>query len=154
MSSDNRRHHDDEPCAAGCNDRRRTFCKACIGGMTAMSAAMVGFPIVSFMARPEKLGAGKPLEVPLDRLSVGQAHYVDAAGIQLIVLMAEEGPEVFNASCPHLGCNVIWDAGDGTFRCPCHGAIFTAGGQVVRGPVSAPLARVPFEIRDDKLVIG
>jgi hypothetical protein len=43
---------------------RRAFCKVCIGGMAVLSGAMVGFPIVSFLARPEKPGANKPLEVP------------------------------------------------------------------------------------------
>jgi Rieske Fe-S protein len=141
----------DGKSAAG--ESRRSFCKACIAGMSLASAGMVGYPLVSFMSQPQRLGANKPLEIPLDRLSPGQAQYVEFRGQQLIMLISENGPEVFNASCPHLGCNVIWDTGDGIFRCPCHGAIFDAGGGVVRGPVSQPLARIPFEIKDGKLVI-
>jgi Rieske Fe-S protein len=136
-----------------CCDRRRTFCKACIGGFTAVSAAMVGFPVVAFLQRPEKLGANKPLEVPLNKLLAGQAEYLDLRGQQIIVLAAEGGPRVFNASCPHLGCNVIWDSGEGLFRCPCHGAVFSAEGAVVRGPVSSGLQKVTFEIKDDKIIV-
>lgn len=133
---------------------RRTFCRFCIGGMTAASAAMVGYPVVAFMALPERIGENKPLEVPLDQLAVGQAQYLDFQGLQVIVLAAPEGPVVFGASCPHLGCNVIWDAADAVFRCPCHGAVFGAAGDVVRGPVSAPLRKVPFVVKDGKIIVS
>jgi Rieske Fe-S protein len=140
---------------AGACDRRRTFCKVCIAGLGVVSAGMVGFPVVAFLARPQALGANKPVEVPLDRLSPGQAQYVDLRGQQVIVLMGEGGtPSVFSASCPHLGCNVIWDAGESLFRCPCHGAVFSAAGAVMRGPVSAPLAKVAFEVKDGKVIMS
>ncbi len=140
---------EDKPCC----DRRRTFCKVCIGGMSVLSAGMVGFPVVAFLARPEQLGGNKPLEVPLDRLNPGQAQYLDLHGQQVIVLAAEDGPRVFSASCPHLGCNVMWDTAEGIFRCPCHGAMFNASGQVIRGPVSASLTKIDFEIKDGKLIV-
>ncbi|WP_428939549.1 ubiquinol-cytochrome c reductase iron-sulfur subunit [Fontivita pretiosa] len=136
-----------------CCDGRRTFCKCCIGVMAVTSAAMVGFPIAAFLSLPEQLEANKPLEVPLDRLSAGQAQYLELRGQQLIVLAMQDGPSVFSASCPHLGCNVIWDAGEGIFRCPCHGAMFDSTGKVIRGPVSAPLSKVEFQIKDGKLIV-
>jgi cytochrome b6-f complex iron-sulfur subunit len=126
----------------------------CIGGMAAVSAGMVGFPIVSFLSRPEKLGGNKPLEVALDQLSAGQAQYMDFHGQQVIVLAGTDKPRVFSASCPHLGCNVLWDPGESIFRCPCHGAMFNASGQVIKGPVSASLTSIPFEIKDGKLIVS
>jgi len=155
----NERDHCDNggPCdsdSSAC-DRRRTFCKVCIGGLSVVSAGMVGFPVISFLARPQTLGANKPVEIPIDRLSPGQAQYVDLHGQQIIVLIGDGGqPTVFSASCPHLGCNVIWDAGEGLFRCPCHGAVFSAVGAVVRGPVSAPLTKVAFEVKDGKVIVS
>lgn len=137
----------------GGGSARRTFCKLCIGGMTVASAGMVGFPVVSFLGRPTRLGADKPLEIPADSLAPGQARYEEFRGQQVIVLAGAEGPAVFNASCPHLGCNVIWDAAESVFRCPCHGAIFDADGKVVSGPVSDPLKQLPFEIKDGKIVV-
>jgi Rieske Fe-S protein len=133
---------------------RRTFCKVCIGGMAAASVGMVAYPIVSFLAPAEQLGSNKPMEITLEKLSVGQAQYVDFRGQQLILLMAQEGPQIFNASCPHLGCNVIWESAKAIFRCPCHGAVFDADGKVVRGPVSSPLAKVPFQLKDGKIVLS
>ena len=133
---------------------RRKMCEACIGGMTVLSAGMVGFPIVSFLARPEPLELNKPLEVPLDRLTPGQAQYAEYRGQQLILLAGETAPLVFSASCPHLGCNVTFDPADKVFRCPCHGAQFNAGGEVIRGPVSSGLRKIPFEVKDGKIVVS
>ena len=36
-------------------ERRRIFCKVCIGGLSVVSAGMVGFPVISFLARPQTL---------------------------------------------------------------------------------------------------
>jgi len=137
-----------------CDEGRRTFCKAAIGGMSVLSAAMVGYPVISFLAQPEAVGANKPLEIPLERVAAGQAEYVDFRGQQLIVLGTGEKPRMFSASCPHLGCNVLWDSGEQKFRCPCHGAVFDAQGQVVKGPVSSPLTKVNFEVKNGKIVVG
>jgi len=136
------------------HEGRREFLKVCIGGMSVVSAGMVAYPIASFLAMPQQLGANKPLEVALSDLLPGQAQYVEFQGQQLIVLAGQEGPAVFSASCPHLGCNVIWETGDGMFHCPCHGAVFNGKGEVVRGPVSTGLEKVPFDIKEGKLVVG
>ena len=146
--------HDGEGEHSPCDNGRRTFCKVCIGAMAAGSASMVGFPLVAFLARPETLDLNKPLEIPLDRLSPGQAQYVEYRGQQLIVLLAQGKPMVISASCPHLGCNVIWDSGDAVFHCPCHGASFDSAGQVVKGPVSSPLRKVPFEVKEGRIIVS
>ena len=141
-------------CANSGNCGRRRFCKTAITGMTAASAAMVTYPVAAFLGLPERLESNKPLEVPLDLLQEGQARYLEFRGLQLILLSWSDTVNVFNASCPHLGCNVVWESAEGTFRCPCHGAVFGPDGTVVSGPVSAPLQPVPFEIQDGKAIIG
>ncbi len=142
----------DKPCEKG--NGRRGFCKACIGAMTAASTAMVGYPVVSFViSQPSRIGEDKPLEVPIDQLTLGQARYEQWRGLQVIILATADGPMVFSASCPHLGCAVGWDTADSVFRCPCHGAVFTAQGEVVSGPVSDSLKQIPFEIKDGKIII-
>lgn len=35
-----------------------------------------------------------------------------------------------SAACTHRGCLVQWSGTDRTFRCPCHGGVFTEDGQV------------------------
>lgn len=140
--------YDDRQCS------RRRMCEACIGGMAVFSTAMVGFPILSFLESPAPLNLNKPLEVPLDQLSAMQSRYAEYHGQQLILFARSNGPVVFSAACPHLGCNVAWDAADALFRCPCHGAVFNADGQVIRGPVSASLRRVPCEVKDGNVVVS
>jgi len=132
---------------------RRTLFKSCIGGMTFASVGMVGYPLVSFLGRPVRVGMDKPVEMPLDQLAEGQAQYAQWRGQQIIILATPDGPRVYNASCPHLGCNVIWDAAKSMFHCPCHGAQFDDTGKVVSGPVSSPLKQIPFEIKDGNLVV-
>lgn len=39
-----------------------------------------------------------------------------------------------SATCTHLGCQVQWEADASQFRCPCHGGVFDAKGNVVGGP--------------------
>jgi Rieske Fe-S protein len=135
-------------------DKRRRFCKACIGGMTACSVGAVGFPVVSFLGFPRRVSAARPVEIQLDRLSVGHAQYVDFRGQQIIVLARDRGPLVVNAACTHLGCNVIWDTAESVFRCPCHGATFDDAGEVMTGPVNAPLKPIPFEVADGKIIVS
>lgn len=142
--------HQNEPSPDG---KRRTFCKACIGGMTACSMAAIGFPVVTFLGFPQRPAADRPIEVALDRLVPGQAEYVDRRGQQLIVLARPEGPVVLNAACTHLGCNVIWSAAEGVFRCPCHGAEFDADGEVLSGPVNKPLRKIPFSVEDGIIIL-
>jgi cytochrome b6-f complex iron-sulfur subunit len=122
--------------------------------MTACSLGVVGYPVVTFLGYPDRPAADRPVEIPLARLLPGQAEYVDRRGQQIIVLARDDGPLVVSAACTHLGCNVIWDTARSVFRCPCHGAEFDGGGDVVSGPVNAPLKKIPFEVRDGILIVS
>ena len=133
---------------------RRTACKVCIGAMATVAAGIVAYPVLSFLGQPVRLGLDKPVEVPLDQLKPGQAMYVELRGQQIIILTSAKGTKVFSASCPHLGCSVMWDTGDSLFHCPCHGAVFDGAGQVVRGPVSTNLKELPFETKDGKIIVS
>jgi Rieske Fe-S protein len=64
------------------------------------------------MRRGETLGA-----VLVDRLSEGEFH-------------------VLSATCPHLGCSVVW--ADSQWRCPCHKSAFARDGALVPNPSGPP----------------
>ncbi len=48
--------------------------------------------------------------------------------------------------CSHLGCSVIWDESEQTFRCPCHASSFDKQGLVINPPAPRPLDTYPVVI--------
>ena len=53
----------------------------------------------------------------------------------------------YSAVCTHQGCTVGFDKKADLFVCPCHGAEFNgANGDVVRGPATRPLAKIPVQV--------
>ncbi len=51
--------------------------------------------------------------------------------------------------CTHLGCIVIWQENEQTFKCPCHGSGFDKDGINFEGPAPRPLERYAIRIADD-----
>ena len=39
-----------------------------------------------------------------------------------------------SSTCPHLGCQVRWEAQNNRFFCPCHNGVFTPDGVAIGGP--------------------
>src|SRR5687768_11154170 len=58
-----------------------------------------------------------------------------------------------SATCTHLGCQVRWEADATRFRCPCHGGVFDANGQVVEGPPPRPLDRVETRLESGVVLV-
>lgn len=68
-------------------------------------------------------------------------------GLNRVAIYRDEAGEVhaFNAACPHMGCVVQWNADEKSFDCPCHGSRFTAKGEIMNGPATAGLERIPVK---------
>lgn len=51
-------------------------------------------------------------------------------------LVTDTGADIVALSdiCPHLGCKVHYEAGQGRFVCPCHGGVFEKDGTAIAGP--------------------
>jgi menaquinol-cytochrome c reductase iron-sulfur subunit len=62
-------------------------------------------------------------------------------------------PVVFSRRCTHLGCPVHWSATSSTFRCRCHGGVFTQLGEVEGGPPPRALDRVRHRISGEVLEV-
>jgi nitrite reductase/ring-hydroxylating ferredoxin subunit len=60
-------------------------------------------------------------------------------GHRVWIFCDNEGLYAISAVCPHLGC-MLDRKEDGRFSCPCHGSIFDARGNVVKGPATRPMA--------------
>ncbi|MTJ52790.1 FAD-dependent oxidoreductase [Anabaena sp. UHCC 0253] len=68
-----------------------------------------------------------------------------------VFAVADDSQTAISLTCTHQGCTVK-KAADGQFHCPCHGAVFTADGKVVKGPAKRDLATFKImEKQDDKL---
>ncbi|MCK6456354.1 MAG: ubiquinol-cytochrome c reductase iron-sulfur subunit [Phycisphaerae bacterium] len=143
----------DEPTGSQ-KPSRRGFVELCIGAMGATSAGAVAYPVVAFLGRPASVEGVTTIKVPVAELQEDQARYVDWQGQQIVILYTGRTPKVLSASCSHLGCLVAWDNVKHVFHCPCHGAVFDDQGRPVSGPVSKPLAAVPFQLSEGNVVIG
>jgi Rieske Fe-S protein len=86
----------------------------------------------------------------------------DPRGQEIILARVSSHPEqrasefrALSTKCPHLGCKVHWEAGQGRFRCPCHEGIFDRNGKAVSGPPAAENKDMPqYEVRVNDVTGG
>ncbi len=82
----------------------------------------------------------------------GYAQVVDRQVVYL-VKTGEKDVRALSSTCTHLGCRTSWDAETQTIRCPCHGGVFDARGDVKGGPPPAPLPRLETKIDGDRVLV-
>jgi len=61
-----------------------------------------------------------------------------------------------SSTCPHLGCQVHWEAQNARFFCPCHNGVFDPQGVGIAGPPAEAgqvLPRYPLKVEDGLLFI-
>ena len=61
-----------------------------------------------------------------------------------------------SSTCPHLGCQVHWEAQNRRFFCPCHNGAFDPTGKAVAGPpaeAGQSLLRYPLDVVNGLLYI-
>jgi glycine/D-amino acid oxidase-like deaminating enzyme/nitrite reductase/ring-hydroxylating ferredoxin subunit len=71
-------------------------------------------------------GEGKILVVDGEKVAV----YRDAGGT----------PHALSPVCPHMGCDVRWNAAERSWDCPCHGSRFAPDGALLNGPAASDLS--------------
>ena len=67
--------------------------------------------------------------------------------------LAINNTEVLTAVCPHLGCEVPWNADEGKFVCPCHGSKFAPDGSLLQGPATRGMDTLPIKVQSDELKV-
>jgi cytochrome b6-f complex iron-sulfur subunit len=90
----------------------------------------------------------------LDQMGVIQDKAF-AAGALIVVRDATDSTQLtaVNATCPHQGCTVDWQAQSKQFTCPCHGSKFKPDGSVVNGPAINPLPTFTVKTEGDSILV-
>ena len=74
--------------------------------------------------------------------------------LKFFVRVSADGiPDIFSATCTHLGCSVNWHDDNSEFVCPCHGGRYAADGTVVAGPPPASLPRMTTRVENEELIV-
>jgi len=134
------------PCPGAADaDRceRRTFLvrsgEAMLGATALVGAAAsvrLLYPRVS-SEPPSEIALGPP-----SQFAVGEVVERWRKSHRMILVRTAAGFYALRAVCTHLGCAPRWSPGQGVFKCPCHGSVFTAEGHNVAGPAPRPLERL------------
>jgi len=70
----------------------------------------------------------------------GDAGIVKLDGESVGVYKDEQGTlHMVNTKCPHLGCQLQWNASEKTWDCPCHGSRFSIDGHLMEDPAQKDL---------------
>ncbi len=98
----------------------------------------------------------------MDRLAVGQSiRYRTPAGESVnVTRIGRGGTEqdfiALSSVCPHLGCQVHWEAHNDRYFCPCHNGVFDSSGRATAGPpadAGQSLATFPLRVENGVLMI-
>jgi nitrite reductase/ring-hydroxylating ferredoxin subunit len=96
------------------------------------------------------------------RLKPGDAlSYRSPAGQPITITRRDEtgSPDDFlalSSTCPHLGCQVHWEAQNNRFFCPCHNGVFSPDGKATAGPpaeAGQSLSHYPLKVENGLLFI-
>jgi len=76
----------------------------------------------------------KPVTGDLD-LRPGEAKVMEWEGERVGVYKDEQGKiHAVDNTCTHMGCELVWNAAERSWDCPCHGSRFTYDGDIIEGP--------------------
>jgi hypothetical protein len=74
-------------------------------------------------------------------LAPGEGRVVKIDGAEVALSKDLRGElHAVSPTCTHMGCSVQWNLTEQSWDCPCHGARYSADGEVLTGPTSRNLA--------------
>ncbi len=151
--------HDDPP-----STRRHLLTTASKVGMAlglVASYGTCGYVGYAYV-RPRPGRKARLFVTDLASMKAGDAlDFVLPNGAKVAIARRGEGDDVesfvaLSSVCPHLGCQVHWQATEARFFCPCHNGTFDAAGQPTGGPPKAdgtPLVRYPLVVESGLLYL-
>lgn len=132
---------------------RRNFIGKALVGCGAAVGLELGYAGFKMMAT-KPVGEKKPVKLSLSQLPVGSRTTVIYGGEKIEVVRSEKGVRAMSMVCTHLGCLVIWQENDNNYHCPCHDAYFDENGNVISGPPTQPLEKIPVTVSGNTVTIG
>jgi Rieske Fe-S protein len=159
----------DRSASADTRAPRRTFLEWITYGLSAIAAAVIGIPVVGYIAGIRKqptawvrLGSvasfplnetrlvsfDNPIRLPWDGMVAKTGVYVRNQGQD-----EQDQFLVLAMNCAHLGCPVSWFPQSGLFMCPCHGGVYYANGERASGPPPRGLFHCIWRIHDGQLEV-
>ncbi len=136
-------------------DGRRLFLMTCIGGVAAVTAGAVAYPVISYLAPRKGKDNSASVTIPEKELPPDGAKFFQYHGKAAVIVRKKDGSvTALSAVCTHLGCIVQWEAKKGEFICPCHGGQFSAEGKVLGGPPPKPLEQLKATVANGVITIG
>lgn len=88
-----------------------------------------------------------------------QVKYTAPSGAAIAVarVAAEDSAASFialSSTCPHMGCQVLWEGSKSRFFCPCHNGVFNERGEGTDGPPKGQsLSRYPIRVENGLLFV-
>ncbi|MEA5114357.1 MAG: Rieske 2Fe-2S domain-containing protein [Geobacteraceae bacterium] len=138
----------------GIEDRRK-FLKYCLGGLAAISAAGIIYPLFRYLSPVSGQQGSAKVTVPEGEVREGEAKFLQYAGSAAVLVRKPGGTLVaLSAVCTHMGCIVQWQKDRQEFLCPCHGGRYTVDGAVIAGPPPRPLPKLPFVVGNGIITLG
>jgi cytochrome b6-f complex iron-sulfur subunit len=113
---------------------RRGFIRNATLGAVAIVSTQAVVGLIRFWW-PNKTGAFGS-EIPVSAASIpapNDTPFQYAPG-KFYIIHNDDGIMALYWKCPHLGCTVPWNPGEGDFHCPCHGSIYDYNGAKIGGP--------------------
>lgn len=150
------------------DEKRRGFLLKLTWGLTALSAAVAGIPVLSAVFAPllektprlwREVGIIDDFPVGTTRLvSFENADSKAWAGVTAKTgawLRRDDETKfiAFAVNCTHLGCPVRWEQDAGLFMCPCHGGVYYKDGSVAAGPPPKALVQYKVRVNGEKIEI-
>ena len=69
------------------------------------------------------------------QLRPGEGKIVKIDGKKAGAYKDEQGDiHIVNTTCPHMGCELVWNPAERSWDCPCHGSRFSYDGDIIEGP--------------------
>ncbi|MBQ6630947.1 MAG: FAD-dependent oxidoreductase, partial [Romboutsia sp.] len=82
----------------------------------------------------------------IEHIKNGHAGIVEHNGEKVGVYKDNDGKEfIVSTKCPHLGCQLAWNADELTWDCPCHGSRFDYKGKLIGSPSTKDLEKHNLE---------